>query len=355
MVGGVILACGVNQLAYRSFFNNEVLATRAQTSLSSADGYLYMDVCAIDAAISATAYYSRMVESWNTPSSGTYAVRGVSSRVASTVDLESTRWTLGSSTYYACGAVDLEPKAPTAVQLEDFSARSSQEGVALTWHAGREAENLGYRIYREEAGKRVPVTPEIIAGSALSYGAAALEAGYAYSWRDLRGGVGSTYWLEDVTLGGGSTMHGPFVAERGESVPTTEPRRSTLLSQVAANGSQRLATTPSQRAVRPVVSPSRPEVTVAQLKQQWAIAAGEAAKIVVADEGWYRVGATDLEAAGFSVIGSDATTLQLFADGREHAIRVNDGGDGSFGAGDSIEFTGSRWTRSGPVHKPTGW
>ncbi|MBI4915331.1 MAG: hypothetical protein HY825_05735 [Acidobacteria bacterium] len=352
MVGGVVLACGVNGLAYRSFFNNEVSATRAITSLSSADGYLYVDVCAIDAAISATAYYTRMAESWNTASGGTNAVRGVSSRVASTVDLESTRWTLGNTlgTYYACGAVDLEPKSPTAVLLEDFSARSSQEGVALNWHAGREAGNLGYRIYREDSGTRVPVTPEIIAGSALSYGAATLEAGYAYSWRDPGGRAGSTYWLEDVELGGSSTFHGPFVAERGENVPTTEARRSTLLSQVAARGSRRLTAASSQHAVRPVVSPARPENTVAQLKQQWAIAAGEAAKIIVAEEGWYRVGATELEAAGFGVIGSDAKTLQLFADGKEHAIRVNDGGDGSFGAGDSIEFYGvpldTQWSGS---------
>ena len=57
-------------------------------------------------------------------------------------------------------------------------------------------------------------------------------------------------------------------------------------------------------------------------------------------EGWFRVTRSQLAAAGFDP-GSSSTYLQLFAEGEQVPILVNDGGDGSFDPADSIEFYGT--------------
>ncbi|MEO6589498.1 MAG: C25 family cysteine peptidase [Pyrinomonadaceae bacterium] len=64
---------------------------------------------------------------------------------------------------------------------------------------------------------------------------------------------------------------------------------------------------------------------------QWAIAATAGVKISVNHEGWYRVPADQLQAAGFDV-NSNRTYWQLFSDAVEQSIKVNSDG--------SIEFLG---------------
>ena len=66
---------------------------------------------------------------------------------------------------------------------------------------------------------------------------------------------------------------------------------------------------------------------------QWTIAATPGVKISVNHEGWYRVSASQLEAAGFNV-SSNRTYWQLFTDAREQSIKVNADG--------SVEFYGKQ-------------
>ena len=59
-----------------------------------------------------------------------------------------------------------EPAAPTAVKLVDFSAVQTGNEVTLSWQTGYETRNLGYNVYREQGGRRVAITPSLVAGSA---------------------------------------------------------------------------------------------------------------------------------------------------------------------------------------------
>src|SRR6185503_6662843 len=89
---------------------------------------------------------------------------------------------------------------PTAVKLTGFAAVQNGDELLLHWQTGYEARNLGYNIYRERNGKRVSITPSLIAGSALIAGRpTALRSGFDYTWYDdlkqTDGRVpGVTYW-----------------------------------------------------------------------------------------------------------------------------------------------------------------
>jgi len=96
---------------------------------------------------------------------------------------------------------------PTAVKLTGFAALQNGDEVLLHWQTGYEARNLGYNIYRERNGRRVSITPSLIAGSALiAGGPTTLRSGFDYTWyddlkqRDDGRVPGVTYWLEDVDV-----------------------------------------------------------------------------------------------------------------------------------------------------------
>jgi hypothetical protein len=79
---------------------------------------------------------------------------------------------------------------------------------------------------------------------------------------------------------------------------------------------------------------SEPEMIV-----QRFLASRSAVKILVKEEGWYRVSQPEWVASGLSS-KMNPNHLQLYVDGREQPIRVVGGKDGKFGSGDAIEFYG---------------
>ncbi|MGA9768071.1 MAG: S8 family serine peptidase, partial [Blastocatellia bacterium] len=76
--------------------------------------------------------------------------------------------------------------APTLAKVGSFDAINSNDGrVLLKWNSTYEVENLGYNVYREVAGQRTKVNPQLIAGSALITGdKVALGSGKGYAWGD---------------------------------------------------------------------------------------------------------------------------------------------------------------------------
>src|SRR5581483_7673071 len=100
----------------------------------------------------------------------------------------------------------------TAIELASFTATAYNSGVALRWQTGFEVDNLGFKVYRDEGNRRVPVTPQVVAGSALVAGpGVALGAGRTYQWWDSAPqGAARAYWLEEIDLRGHSKWHGPF-------------------------------------------------------------------------------------------------------------------------------------------------
>ncbi len=242
--------------------------------------------------------------------------------------------------------------APTEVKLISFDAFAYQDGRVLAqWQTGYETRNLGFNLYRSEAGKRTRVNQQLLAGSALTAGNnTVLQAGQPYSWTDnLPSGAGMvTYWLEDVDLSGQSTMHGPFTVAAAPGKAPTLPQAELLMrlgwqQAMQANGtssvpvqrtagdSMNAAPTSNQKAARQSVQISG--TVQNHLSNQAAV------KIAVQDEGYYRILQSELITAGLSKDG-DPRFLQMFVSGREIPIAITGEADGRFDATDAVEFYG---------------
>jgi hypothetical protein len=230
----------------------------------------------------------------------------------------------GSAYVFICSA-------PTEVRLSSFAATAYDQGVHLQWSTGFEVDNLGFRLYHDQAGKLSPVNPQLIAGSALLAGSSTvLSAGQTYSWWDksVAGRKDLQYWLEDVDLNGKSTWHGPFlVTPVGGHRP--EIRQAALLPLMGYSQSS-ITTVPSRNASPQASSQLKPD-------QGLGLAALPAVKIAVRTEGWYRASQPEIFAAGLDP-QANPQFLQLFVDGRELPISVTGEQDGRFDSGDTIEF-----------------
>jgi autotransporter-associated beta strand protein len=232
---------------------------------------------------------------------------------------------------------------PTAVTLAKFDATSFADGVQLMWESGFEVNNLGYRVYREQNGKRRRVTPAIVAGSTLLVGQGnRLNAGYSYSWFDPQGTPGTAYYLEVIDLDSSQQMHGPIYPYASSSNSVTSKRQRPLLlnelgKALARNyGGSDATGWPS--SMSEVARSETLKLKPQSLAIQQAIAAGEAVKLQVRHTGWYRVTQPELVAAGFDP-SSDARLLQMYVDGEEVPVRLS--GEGARLSGnDTLEFYG---------------
>ncbi len=112
------------------------------------------------------------------------------------------------SVFYTVGNEEVNPVS--AVKLTSFSAIQHKGGALLRWKSALDVNNLGWHVYRKVNGKRVQLTPDLIAGSALMYGPGIqLNAGNSYMWWDAAGSKKDRYWLGDKDISGKLTMHGP--------------------------------------------------------------------------------------------------------------------------------------------------
>jgi peptidase C25-like protein/Big-like domain-containing protein len=250
-------------------------------------------------------------------------------------------WTAGESS-----------SGPTAIQMDSFEATGYDNGVYLSWKSGREVNNLGFNLYREEGGKRVLVNPQPVAGSALVAGSGVvMAAGQSYGWwdsgsarsSDSSGGGGGTgraaeispeavsqYWIEDLDLNGSRTLHGPVLVKQVGGVPP-DRSQAAMLSKIG----------PAREGVTRVVEPAAAGRGVARQVDsiQASLAAKPAVKLLVKRQGLYRVGAQALMGAGLAS-GVDPRFIQVFVDGRQQPIRVIGEEDGRLDPSDSVEFYG---------------
>ena len=241
-------------------------------------------------------------------------------------------------------------QAPTAVQLTSFHAQPrAGGGVLLEWRTREEVHNLGFHIYREDAQGRHQLDPSLIAGGALLLrGGQPGHAARTYQWIDPQGGAGSSYTLEDVDLSGIRSTHGPVtpdstVSDAASYSPAMLLNQLTKSLPAASPLPLALPWRPGA-PVPPKAPPSSAEVSSAYLDSL------PAAKISVNAEGWYVVTRAQLVAAGFDP-GSDARTLQLFAEGVEQPMAVlgqqgsslaSDGAIAFYGTAIDTPFSGTR-------------
>jgi uncharacterized repeat protein (TIGR01451 family) len=236
--------------------------------------------------------------------------------------------------------------APTSITLQSFSAYSSTDKngasrVILAWKTGGEAHNLGFNVYREQNGSRVRVNSSVIAGSALLMkGALVKHTGRSYAWIDSSAGAGSgSYWLEDIDVNGTHTLHGPISAQAGtDSVNTASASESRMLSQL----NQAPPQAPVEKSHLLETMPFPIARTPTQLQKQFDLAAHPAVKILVQNEGWYRITQPELVKAGLDP-NVDPALLHLYAEANEQPIQITGAtpGPGGFGPQAAINFYGT--------------
>jgi hypothetical protein len=224
------------------------------------------------------------------------------------------------------------------VKLESFTASANGGEVNLEWKTGGEAHNLGFNVYREENGQRVPLNPSLIAGSALVFHDSLPQHGAkTYHWMDRSPGVGNNlYWLEDVDLDGTRSWNGPVSPQAALAPPGAE--RSMMIQDLGGAGGGGPGAPLSHFAEpRAHVSGVTPE----QRQIQFQLAAHRAVKILIDHEGWYRITQPQLVAQGLNP-SVDPALLRMFAEGTEQPIRVGEGeSDRGFGPQAAIEFYGT--------------
>ncbi len=224
---------------------------------------------------------------------------------------------------------------PTAIELTDFSATDMGGQILLQWQTGMEIDNLGFNVYREEAGSRVRITPQILAGSALVAGpGTALTAGRSYSWWDVSAQAKQTarYWLEEIDLKGRSIWHGPAIVKSSTGkISAREQREATMLSMLGRDNIQESPAQPLER--RAVL----PQASAAFLQGPNSLANLPALKISIKQEGWYRITRSELLEAGLDP-RAEWNNLQMYVDGREIPISLGSSGVGKSGSTTAIEF-----------------
>ena len=240
----------------------------------------------------------------------------------------------------------------TAVELISFTATGYDRGVLLDWRTGYEVDNLGFHVYREQAGERIQLTPALIAGSGLlAERGMAVASELAYAWWDLEASRETpdiAYWLEDVDFDGTSTWHGPVTPVDGghlidvgppgpgEGVEGSNSRSLEGLGQDRVARRHRFLTGDAPGRPGGDVPLPRPQTP---LGVQWLLAGQPGVKLGIEQAGWYRVSQPALVAAGLDP-SVHPRALRLVVDGVEQALHVTGSVDGRFDPEDAIEFYG---------------
>jgi hypothetical protein len=267
---------------------------------------------------------------------------GAGSYVLGNVSSMSESWSnqLDNWTY---AAIPLIAANTTALTVSSLTAIPSGSGNLVKLQTGREAHNLGFNIYREQNGQRIKLNSSLLAGSALLGGAGTtFTAGHIRTWQDeLPPGSGSVaYWVEEIDLSGARKWYGPVTPE-----PAAATTRATRAAPRGGEPSSARAVSLNSIGRSPTVSaPMRPvapatAATQTNLQTQWALAAGQALKLGVSSEGWYRVTQPQLVAAGLNPNVSPRS-LHLYVNGVEQPIVVEGEQSMRFGPQNAIDFYG---------------
>jgi predicted extracellular nuclease len=130
--------------------------------------------------------------------------------------------------------IGLNLRNPLAVTLAGFEAQGLGDRIVVSWETVSEIDNAGFNLYRTGAFAEQPEQDDLLA-YLPSQGPGSTQ-GFAYRYEDLTVQPGESwwYWLEDVSLSGVTTLHGPVSATA--SAPTAV-RLSSVSATPAAAGS----------------------------------------------------------------------------------------------------------------------
>jgi hypothetical protein len=143
-----------------------------------------------------------------------YANRTIRLLFSADVDRQiDTYWYVDDVSLYRC------TYDPTAVDLARFEAWPEGRAVHVRWETTNEIDNLGFNLYRAEAGEEETSRMRLNAELIPTLVAPGSPFGAVYDWIDkdkVRKEQTYLYWLEDIDIYGGTTLHGP--------VPVTMPK-----------------------------------------------------------------------------------------------------------------------------------
>ncbi|HEX8618784.1 MAG TPA: C25 family cysteine peptidase [Thermoanaerobaculia bacterium] len=218
--------------------------------------------------------------------------------------------------------------APTVVHMLEASAVQDSKGkVLVSWTTSFETNNLGFNVYRETSAGREKINKQLIAGSALFAAKKELTSGRGYRWKDrLKGTPFAQYYVEDVDLNGTRTLHGPITPVLVGDVPEAVSTDTLAGLGTTAGG---IFTSPRGFGAPRTIA-SKPGIN--------DLASQPAMKLMVTQEGWYRVTAAQLIAAGFT----PGKKLALFTDGIEQPLSMTNDAIEFYGIGLDTPSTGAR-------------
>ncbi len=108
---------------------------------------------------------------------------------------------------------------PTAIELASFNAEPQGRDVLVSWETASEVDNVGFNIYRSEAGgERIRLNDWLIPSQ--SPGSTA-GSSYQFVDRSADPDTAYQYWLEDIDAVGAAGMNGPLAVQmpRHRSLP----------------------------------------------------------------------------------------------------------------------------------------
>ncbi len=297
----------------------------------SAAGQIVLDALAAPAA-PPLAPGTGQTATWNL-AAGTLR-GGASSVAAAGTGTNTLSWTPAAGGNWAYLALALSPVDPNAVRFMATQGSVGPDGVRLSWRGADELRIIGYRVWQLWRGRRTLLTPGLLEGPALRTRARVPDA-RGYSWESAQAPPGASYLLEAIDLQGRSTW-----SEVVEPLPRNEAVRSGTQTARLDRAAEALAL--GAGAARMERAPRFPRAVAPRAfvdrDRQAKLAAAPAAKLVVRDEGWYRVSAEQLAAAGIP-LGTPVQQLSLWRAAESIPLRVRAAGS-TLEPGDAVEFYG---------------
>ncbi len=204
----------------------------------------------------------------------------------------------------------------TPVTLAFFHAEEIAGGYNIEWHTATEVGNVGFYLYADmlDGRERVQLNATLIATSSdgdsfepQTYNLAVDEEGI------------DQFWLVDVDIFARPIWHGPFVP--GMTYGSIPDPQVIDWAPIAREHKVKKA-----------------EIKLARVKQS-----KNSVKLIVREDGLYRVGYEALEALGLKVKNTRIDKLALSNQGRRVPVRVlgSTRKPGKFGPGGYVEFYGS--------------
>jgi hypothetical protein len=219
-------------------------------------------------------------------------------------------------------------KTASDIRLDGFAAEAFVGATKISWKTGFEENMLGFRIWRDAKGERVPVSEEMIGASLFKVSNGVLPAGSEYSFYDLTDSADVYYTLEAIDAGGASRWFGPVYPQVNYDSALAE-RESEIINELRSGAKTNRGQTEEVEFTAPVLETENFKEVESADSNLLTNDPG-ALKIEVRARGFYRVDAQSLAANGFNI--AQSAYWKLFAGGVEQPMVVTADG--------SIEFYG---------------